>query len=624
MKKLILCLWVCLTILPSEIYATNFTRGTETAQKFGVHEITLTGDGSVVNPFDTPCEVTFTSSSGLSITVNAFYDGSNTWHARCYITEIGNWSWESVSSRDSGLDNKNGSFSAVNSDLKGLLKKHPADNKALASDDGKWFLNIGDTSYYIFNNAHNKWQEFIRDSWTKGITLIRAAMVGALTEWDRLFDGGDYDKLNINNFQTNDTRLIWMLDSLPDMYVEFILLPACNTGWTGDETLWYNLSGEQHIRIMKYMVARYAAFPEIIWEVVNDYEYSSSHPHNVEMAIEVGEYLMNNDPWEHLITTGGIRGDDFYFTDAKWATLFHLETLDALPADQVKDYTNYPVHVFNGEDRYETYREPDHPNIYFRRLIWAWTLSSGSACYGGYWDDTVPYSQSSFEGLDNIVHVKNFFHDNNIELSGYIPDDNCVSSPARGSSRPKVMHSEKKSSYVIYHPNASIDGQAANISSRTASLTITDLPAGAYTLLWMRADNGVEQKTYFNHDGGARLLSSPWPGIDVVLYLQTDPAVGVKRSPSLSSMNDNDMLRVQPNPFKTSTTIWVRLPENMQVCIDIMNMQGSHVERVAHGNFHSGVHQFIWNANNLPGGIYFIKLQTGSRVYGRMVRLSPG
>jgi len=134
---------VCLIGIPAEVYAFNFTYGTETARIFGVHEISLTGNGSVPNPFDTPCELTFTPPSGLPITVNAFYNGGNTWHARCYVSEIGDWSWKSVSSRDSGLDNKNGSFSAVNSDLKGLLKKHPADNKALSCFNGRCTSRMG-------------------------------------------------------------------------------------------------------------------------------------------------------------------------------------------------------------------------------------------------------------------------------------------------------------------------------------------------------------------------------------------------------------------------------------------------------------------------------------------------
>ena len=342
MKYLYAFILVYLSIFPVEVSATNFTRGTETAQKFGVHEISLTGDGTVLNPFDTPCQITFTLPTGSTTTVNAFYDGGNTWRARCYVREAGSYSWISVSSKDSGLDNNSGSFSAVDSDLRGKLKNHPNDSKALATDDGKWFLNIGDTPYYLFHDDHSKWQEFIRDSWDKGITLLRASMLGSLKDWDRLFDNDNHNKLDIGNFQTNDTRLLWMLDNYPDMYVEFIIFGKCNTGWAGDETLWHNLSSTQHSRILRYVVARYAAFPEIIWEVVNDYKYSSTNPNNVAMANEVGNYLMNNDPWSHLITTGGIRGADFYFANAEWATLFHLETLDALPADQVQDYKDYP------------------------------------------------------------------------------------------------------------------------------------------------------------------------------------------------------------------------------------------------------------------------------------------
>ena len=618
-RYLFIFLLVFSTIVPTEIYALNFTRGTETAQKFGVHEIALTGDGSVANPFDTPCEVIFISPSGISVTVNAFYDGSNIWRARCYVNEIGNWTWKSVSTRDFGLDNKSGSFSALESNLRGKLKKHPGNNKALATDDGKWFLNIADTPYLIFSDKYDKWQEFIRDSWNLGITLFRASMLGALRDWDSLFENGNRNKLNISNFQTNDTRLKWMLDNYPDLYVEFILFGECNTGWGGDETLWNSMSTEQHNRILKYIVARYAAFPEIIWEIVNDYKYSESHPHNIEMADEIGYYLMNNDPWNHLITSGGIRGDEFYFKQVEWATLFHLETLDALSADHAEDYSSYPVHVFDAEDRYETYKQPDNPKIYFRRLIWSWTLSGGSAGYGGDWDDIVPYSQTSFEGLDNIIHIRNFFQDKNIELSDYIPDDNCVSSPARGVIRPKVMRDSTKSSYIIYHPNASVSGKAADVSTRTATLTIDNLPTNKYSILWMRADNGKIQQLNFNHEGGDKLLTSPWSGIDVVLYLQPEYAVGVGESRSIPAINDNDVLNVQFNSSTASTKIKVSLPENTKMSLDIINVQGGFVERLVAGSFNSCMSQFLWNTENHTSGIYFVNLITENKVYNRKI-----
>lgn len=97
--------------------------------------------------------------------------------------------------------------------------------------------------------------------------------------------------------------------------------------------------------------------------------------------------------------------------------------------------------------------------------------------------------------------------------------------------------------------------------------------------------------------------------------------MGVKSLPSLSSTNDNDILSVQPNPFTESTSIWIRLLEKREVCIDIIDMRGKLVERLARENFNRGAHQFIWNADNRPDGIYFIKVKTGSRVYGRRIIL---
>jgi hypothetical protein len=94
--------------------AGNFSTGAA-AHKFGVHEVALTGDGGVANPFDTLVTVTFTPPSGSkqSRTVSAFYDGENAWRARAYVSESGAWRWESHSATDSKLDGKSGGFEAA-------------------------------------------------------------------------------------------------------------------------------------------------------------------------------------------------------------------------------------------------------------------------------------------------------------------------------------------------------------------------------------------------------------------------------------------------------------------------------------------------------------------------------
>src|SRR5215475_10758117 len=70
--------------------AVHFTTGSAQAVLYGTHEIVLTGNGSVSNPFDTVATVRFTPPSNTenSATVDAFYDGGNTWRARVYVNEI--------------------------------------------------------------------------------------------------------------------------------------------------------------------------------------------------------------------------------------------------------------------------------------------------------------------------------------------------------------------------------------------------------------------------------------------------------------------------------------------------------------------------------------------------------
>jgi hypothetical protein len=74
-------LLACLPTSGPAAWAANFTSGTDTAVEFGVHEIVLTGDGSVANPFDTIATVNFVPPSGQknAKTVHGFHDADDTW-----------------------------------------------------------------------------------------------------------------------------------------------------------------------------------------------------------------------------------------------------------------------------------------------------------------------------------------------------------------------------------------------------------------------------------------------------------------------------------------------------------------------------------------------------------------
>jgi hypothetical protein len=501
---------------PSATYAA------QTAKKFGMHEITLTGNGSASNPFDTKATVTFTPVSGKSnaVTVDAFYDGGNTWRARLYITQTGAWNWSSQSVNDTGLNGKTGTFEAVNSQLRGKLRKAPstARHNALVTDNGKWFLNVADTPYYLFRTGNNKWQAFVKQSWEHGISLMRCSMLGDLRSWSTFWDNGNKDKLNLTNLQKDDTRIQWILENYPDMYIQLIVLPEPQ--YKKDESVWAGLSRKRKDRVLKNVVARYAAYPQIIWLLGNDYAYSGGHSNNVAMMNEWGNYLKKNDPWSNLRATGRTRGAEYYPEFKRWSSYMHIETSDALYADQIKSYSNDNMHLYNGEDRYEKYKAPSKPAIYFRRMIWSWTLSGGSATYAGVWNKIIPYNEGGFTGLDNTIHIRAFFESHKLGLLKYFQDDGSVTSSATGKRRPQVMRTEEKKSFLVYHPNASADGGRANVGSGTASFTIKDLPSETYKTTWMRADDGKFDTTSFTHSGGDKQFSAPWAGIDVVFYLR--------------------------------------------------------------------------------------------------------
>jgi len=64
-----------------------------------------------------------------------------------------------------------------------------------------------------------------------------------------------------------------------------------------------------------------------------------------------------------------------------------------------------------------------------------------------------------------------------------------------------------------------------------------------------------------------------------------------------------------PNPFNPSTVIKYSLPENSNVKIEIFNMLGQSVGVLVNVEKSAGYFDAIWNASNLPSGIYLISIR---------------
>jgi hypothetical protein len=543
----------------ASLRGANFTFGDGPAVKFGVHEVALTATTPPVNPFDVVAMVRFVPPSGETNakTAYAFFDGENTWRARVYANEAGEWTWTSACSTDQLLNSQNGKFVAIDSELRGRLISHPNNPRQLVTEDGKWFLNLSDTAYFLLC-AHDgnglpiledDARRYVRDDVERGITALRCFLAShgegfseSTDQWrEWYFAEQSHDRIRLDKLQTADGRLRMLLDDYPEVAVQLIVFPL--EAYNRDDRFWVALTAAQRERVLRNLVARFAAYPQLLWLVINDAHYGPGFPNNNAMAREVGAYLQKHDPWQHPRSTGHARRIPFYFGGEDWATYIHIEHAHDLGALEYARYQAFNKPVFLGEDRYEQDHGPklDPMNMTYwqRRLFWAWLLSGGSANYGGRWWAVQPYSETgtrtatfhkrpdhtfreALTGLDSVRLIREYFEKRAIDLGDWTPDHALVvdGDGATGARAPRALR-RGQDEFLIYHPNATADGQQAQVAANAPRLVV-DLSAatGTYAGEWFRAESGESRMADEHIHGGQRVtLTAPWPAADVVVRL---------------------------------------------------------------------------------------------------------
>jgi hypothetical protein len=72
-----------------------------------------------------------------------------------------------------------------------------------------------------------------------------------------------------------------------------------------------------------------------------------------------------------------------------------------------------------------------------------------------------------------------------------------------------------------------------------------------------------------------------------------------------------------PNPFNPSTTVVFYLPNSTQVRMGVYNVVGQQVGVLVDDFLSAGEHTVIWNAMDMPSGIYIVQLEAGNTVKTR-------
>lgn len=263
--------------------------------KYREYEVTLTADQTHANPYlDVTLSAIFRGPS-QTIKANGFWDGGKVFRIRMLPTEPGKWNW-TVSSNDSSLNGKSGTFTCADSDSPGYVrvsKEHPFSFEWAAN--GKPFFFLGDTMWHMWYRISfddGTFQKMIdarsvqKFNYIQGVVHDPGRVPAGTIYAKRRADGkDDCDTLNPAYFQALDKKIAYMNERGMAAGLVF--------AW-GNEG-YQDYTPEQYKRYIRYLVARYAS-RNVFWLVVGEFE-EVGQPN--ETWISYFDTIAQNDPYGH-------------------------------------------------------------------------------------------------------------------------------------------------------------------------------------------------------------------------------------------------------------------------------------------------------------------------------------
>ncbi len=340
----LICL-LALTSLPVAAQAAD-------VPQWSTYCIQFTASGSSSNWYTDPAGIvsaTFTGPGGITKTVTGFWNGDNVFDIRFTPAVQGDWTY-TTDSPNAGLNNQSGSLNAVapNAGNHGFLRSDPDnENRTFVWDDGTRYFMWGQTYDDIVQTAMAgaDWKTGIDNSLAHGMTKVRITVLtdsstpnytGHDTVWSHANHGYPYtspyvgadsqalnkDQLNFAYWNKLDEVLAY-LDS-KGMVAELTIFHPYNQN---------NVFGTdaQNDRFLKYVVARYAAYHNVTWNLSYEWviadDAGHSNPQDQNDFNHFGSLVRANDPW--IARDGGLRPLSVHncadsivheFLDAAWST----------------------------------------------------------------------------------------------------------------------------------------------------------------------------------------------------------------------------------------------------------------------------------------------------------------
>ena len=146
-------------------------------------------------------------------------------------------------------------------------------------------------------------------------------------------------------------------------------------------------------------------------------------------------------------------------------------------------------------------------------------------------------------------------------------------------------------------------------------------------------DNITGSETYLDYESEYVFTTEPKGSFSATYDgpIGTYPVVGDPRftlSVTYGALGQNDdatlpsnfaLHPVYPNPFNPSATISFDIPDVSLVALNVYDVKGALVETLLQDHMKPGKHQYNWEPQGLPSGVYFMKLTTAKQSFTQKV-----
>ena len=396
------------------------------------HNFEFKSLSGVSNPFTVELSAYFEGPGGARLTVPGFYDGDGRWKVRFSAPKAGKWALVT----HSGLPDLDGRklrfIVTANKDknVHGNLVVDPEHPHHFLYQDGThwfpvgyecnwlWALDEGDDKLPVVNAFLDKLTSYgfnfvllntycYDTSWRPGKLTADDYGPSTLYPWEGTNYKPDFGHFNIAYWQHFDrvVQALYQHGMAVHLYLKVY----------NKKVSWPANNSPEDDRYYRWIIARYAAYPNMIWDLAKEANYEKS------VAYKVGrlKFIHGLDPYHRLLT---VHTDVQAYDSGAYNNLVdfrsHQEQSDHLHATALKQLTQNSWPVFNVESGYEygpkgaddkTYAHAESPEEVAMRI---WQIQV-AGCYNAYyytytaWDVLRPGETPP--GYQYLRNFKDFF-----------------------------------------------------------------------------------------------------------------------------------------------------------------------------------------------------------------------